>query len=69
MPEQTEEQALNPNTGKNFQEVYDFHRLMKVKKDKDRGRKIDSKIDRHKKTAERALRKRRKGFSIGGTVK
>ena len=69
MPEQTEEQALNPDTGKYFQEVYGFHRLMKVKKDKDRGRKVDLKIDRHKKTAERALRNRRKGFSIGGTVK
>ena len=30
-PEQIEEQALDPNAGKYFQEVYDFHRLIKVK--------------------------------------
>ena len=30
-PEQIEEQAFNSNTGKYFQEVYDFHRLIKVK--------------------------------------
>ena len=34
-PEQIEEQALKPNTGKYFQEVYDFHDLMKVKEDRD----------------------------------
>ena len=31
-PQQIEEQALDPKTGKYFQEVYDFDRLMKVKK-------------------------------------
>ena len=30
-PEQIEEQPHNPDTGKYFQEVYDFHRLIKVK--------------------------------------
>ena len=34
--EQIEEQAHNPNTGKYFQEVYDFHRLIKVKEDRGR---------------------------------
>ena len=29
-PEQIEEQALGSKTGKYFQEVYDFHRLIKV---------------------------------------
>ena len=30
-PEQIEEEAFNPETGKYFQEVYDYHRLIKVK--------------------------------------
>ena len=33
-PGQIEEQALDQNTGKYFQEVYDFHRLIKVKENK-----------------------------------
>ena len=34
-PKQIEEQALDPKTGKYFQEVYEFHRLMiKVKETK-----------------------------------
>ena len=49
LPEQIEEQALNPDTGKYFQEVYDFHRLIKDKEDRDRGERLDSKIDRYKK--------------------
>ena len=35
-PEQIEEQALNPNAGKYFQEVYDLHRLIKHKEDRNR---------------------------------
>ena len=46
LPEQIEKQALNPNTGKYFQEVYDFHRLIKVKQDRDQRERFDSKIDR-----------------------
>ena len=49
LPEQIEEQALNPDTGKYFQEVYEFHSLIKVKEDRDRVERFDSKIDRHKK--------------------
>ena len=48
-PEQIEKQALNPDTGKYFQEVYDFHRLIKVKQDRDQRERFDSKIDRCKK--------------------
>ena len=48
-PEQIEEQALDPNTGKYFQEVYDFHRLIKVKENRDWTEKFDAKIDRRKK--------------------
>ena len=33
LPQQIEEQAHNPDTGKYFQEVYDFHCLIKVKED------------------------------------
>ena len=32
-PEQIDEQALNSDTGKYFQEVYDFYGLVNVKKD------------------------------------
>ena len=32
-PEQIDEQVLNSDTGKYFQEVYDFYRLINVKKD------------------------------------
>ena len=34
-PEQIEEQALDPNIGKYFQGVYDFHRLINVKENRD----------------------------------
>ena len=48
LPEQIEQQALNPNTEKYFQQVYDFHCLIKIKEDRDRGERFDSKIDRRK---------------------
>ena len=47
-PEQIEEQALKPNTGKYFQEVYEFNCLMKVKEDRDQRERFDSKIHRKK---------------------
>ena len=34
--EQIEEKSLNKETGKKFTEIYDFHRLIKVKENKDR---------------------------------
>ena len=34
-PEQIEEQALDPETGKYFQEVYDFHQFIKIKENRD----------------------------------
>ena len=46
LSEQIEEQALKSDTEKYFQEVYDFHRLMKVKEDRDRRERFDSKINR-----------------------
>ena len=47
--EQIEEQALNPKTKKYFQEVYDFHRLIKVKEDRDRRERFNAKVERRKK--------------------
>ena len=44
-----EEQALDHKTGKYFQKVYDFHRLIKVKENRDRTEKFDAKVDRCKK--------------------
>ena len=44
LPEQIEEQALTADTGKYFQEVYDFHRLIKVKEDRDRGERLIKKL-------------------------
>ena len=48
-PEQIEELALNPETEKYFQEVYDFHCLIKVKEDRDRRERFDAQVDKHKK--------------------
>ena len=45
-PEEIEEQALKPDTGKYFQEVYEFNCLMKVKEDRDQRKRFDSKIHR-----------------------
>ena len=48
-PGQIEEQGLDQKTGRYFQEVYDFHRLIKVKENKQRIESFDSKLDRRKK--------------------
>ena len=48
-PEQTEEQALNPETGKHLQKIYGFHRLIKVEENKDRLERFDSKTDNKRK--------------------
>ena len=48
-PQQIEEQALDPKTGKYFQEVYNFDWLMKVKKNRDQSETFDTKVDRCKK--------------------
>ena len=48
-PEQIEEQALGPETGKYFQEVFDFHRLIKVKENRDWTERFDAKVDTRKK--------------------
>ena len=34
-PQQIENESLDKKTGKNFQKVYDFHRLWKIKQSKD----------------------------------
>ena len=48
-PEQIEEQALDPNTGKYFQEVCDFHHLIKVTENRDQTERFDTKLDKTKK--------------------
>ena len=48
-PEQIEEKSLNKETGKEFIEIYDFHRLIKVKENKDRIQTHNLKIDSRKK--------------------
>ena len=48
-PEQIEEKAFDPDRGKYFQEIYDSHRLIKVKENRDRTGKFDAKIDKPKK--------------------
>ena len=48
-PEQIEEQVLDPKTGKYFQEIYDFYRLIKVKENRDWTERFDAKVDRCKK--------------------
>ena len=55
-PQQIEVQALDPKTGKYFQEVFDFDWLIKVKKNRGRLEIFDAKVDRQKKTFKRSLR-------------
>ena len=47
-PEQIEKQALFHETVKYFQGVYDFHCLIKVKENKGRTERFDTKLDRRK---------------------
>ena len=42
-------QVLDPKTGKFFQEVYDFHRSVKVKENRDQTERFNAKVDRRKK--------------------
>ena len=46
--QQIEEQALDRKIGKNFQAVYNFDRLIKVKENRDQSEKYDTKVDRRK---------------------
>ena len=46
--EEIEGKAPDPNTGKYFEEVYDFHRLIKVKENRDRTERFNTKLDRRK---------------------
>ena len=48
-PQQIEQQALDPKTVKYFQEVYEFARLIKVRKNRDQLERFDAKVDRRKK--------------------
>ena len=48
-PQQIEQQALDPKTGKYFQEVYEFARLIKVRKNRDQLERFDGKVERRKK--------------------
>ena len=43
-PEQIEEKLLNKEKAKEFAEIHDFHRLKKVKENKDRIQRPDLKI-------------------------
>ena len=47
-PQQIEEQALDRKIGKNFQAVYNFDCLIKVKENRDQSEKYDTKVDRRK---------------------
>ena len=49
-PEQIEEQALDFETGKYFQEIYYFHRFIKVKENRNRKERFDTKLDRRKRS-------------------
>ena len=49
-PETIEKRSLNPNDGKQFQEVYDFIRIKKIENNQMRNDKYDQNIDRRKST-------------------
>ena len=54
-PQQIQEQALYPKQRKYFQEVYDFDRLTKVRKNKDWLERFDAKVDTRKKRLRQPL--------------
>ena len=59
-PEQIEKQALDPKTGKYFQEVYDFHSLMKVQENRDQAERFNTKLNRRKRRLREPLEMGRK---------
>ena len=68
-PEQIEEKSLNKETGKEFTEIYDFHRLIKVKENKDRIQRHDLKIDSRKKRLRSPLEIGEKVFVLSERLK
>ena len=68
-PEQIEEKSLNKETGKEFTEIYDFHRLIKVKENKDRIQRHDLKIDSRKKRFRSPLEIGEKVFVLSERLK
>ena len=60
LPEQIEKQALDPKTGKYFQEVYDFHSLIKVKENRDQTERFNTKLNRRKRRLREPLEMGRK---------
>lgn len=48
-PEQVEEKPPDKETGEDFKEGYDFHRLIKIKENKDRIQKHELKRENRKK--------------------
>ena len=54
-PQQIQEQALYPKQRKYFQEVYDFDRLTKVRKNRDWLERFDAKVDTRKKRLRQPL--------------
>ena len=68
-PEQIEEKSLNKETGKEFTEIYDLHRLIKVKENKDRIQRHDLKIDSRKKRFRSPLEIGEKVFVLSERLK
>ena len=54
-PETTEKRSLNSNSGKYFQEIYDFMRIKKIENNQMRNAKYDQKNDRRKRTLKSPL--------------
>ena len=54
-PQKIETKSLDKDTGKNFQEIYDFHRLRKVKENRLRNEKYAERLDSIKKRKLRVL--------------
>ena len=64
-----EEKSLNKETGKEFTQIYDFHRLIKVKENKDRYQRHDLKIDSRKKRLRSPLQIGKKVFVLSEHLK
>lgn len=68
-PEQVEEKPLDKETGEDFKEGYDFHRLIKIKENKDRIQKHELKRENRKKCLRSPLEIWEKVFVLAESLK
>ena len=68
-PQEIETKSLDKDSGKNFQEIYDFHRLWKFKENRLRNEKYAETLDSMKKTKTTCFERQGESFSFSRTFK